>query len=361
MDYSLPQLFKALMDQNGSDLHIVAGSPPRLRIDGQLLPLDLPPLNVSEAMNLCYSVLTENQKKHFEQKKELDLAFSVKGLARFRANIYYEGTNVAGAFRVIPYKIYTMDELNLPPVIKTIAQLPRGLVLVTGPTGSGKSTTLASIINFINETRYEHIITIEDPVEFIHHHNNCVLSQREIGKDTKSFSDALKSILRQDPDVVMVGELRDQETIASALTVAETGHLVFGTLHTNDCISSLNRIIDVFPPHQQAQIRVQLSMTLEAVVSQLLIPSSKGGRVQALEIMRTTSAVRALIGEGKFNQIYSAIQSGQSDSGMQTMNQSLFNLVKKGKITKQIAITKTGMPDELSEMMNRSGARPRGR
>ena len=360
VNYTLAQLLKTVVDQGASDLHVATGSAPRLRIDGQLLPLDLPPLEPNQAMELCYSVLTEMQKKTFEQKKELDLAFSVKNVARFRANIYYEGNNIAGAFRLIPFKVYTIEELGLPPVMKDLAGLPRGLVLVTGPTGSGKSTTLAAIIDYINSTRYDHIVTIEDPIEFLHSHKNCVINQREVGEDTDSFANALKSILRQDPDVVMVGELRDLETISMALTVAETGHLVFGTLHTNTCVSSLNRIIDVFPPHQQPQIRIQLSMTLEAVISQLLVPSQKGGRVSAMEIMRTNNAIKALISEGKFNQIYSAMQSGQADSNMQTMSQSLFHLANRGFISKDLALSKAPNQDELADLFVRA-FKPAGR
>ena len=244
MEYNLPQLFKTLIDQGASDLHISALTPPRLRIDGQLVPLNLPALTPEQSMSLCYSILTESQKKSFEESKEIDLAFSIRDLARFRANIYLERNHVAGAFRVIPFKIYTVQDLGLPSIITKICNLPRGLVLVTGPTGSGKSTTLAAMIDYINTHRFDHIVTIEDPVEFIHPHRNCVVNQREIGEDTETFAVALKSILRQDPDVVMVGEMRDPETIASALTIAETGHLVFGTLHTNSCVTSLNRIID---------------------------------------------------------------------------------------------------------------------
>lgn len=356
MEYTLPQLFKTLMDQSASDLHIAANSPPRLRIDGSLIPLKLPPLKPQEAQELCYSVLTETQKKKFEKDLELDLAFSVKGLARFRANIFYESGNVAGAFRVIPYKIYTLEELNFPKVVGELCHLPRGLVLVTGPTGSGKSTTLASMINNINETRHDHIVTIEDPIEFLHPHKNCVVNQREVGDDTTSFARALKSVLRQDPDVILVGEMRDLETISAAISAAETGHLVFATLHTNSCVSTLNRIIDVFPPHQQTQIRTQLSMTLEAVISQILLPAKGGGRVLAMEIMRSNHAIRALINEGKFNQIYSAMQSGQGGTSMQTMNQALFRLTEKAFINKDEALTKSSLPDELMEMFNKKMA-----
>lgn len=350
MEYTLTQLFKTLVDQKASDLHICVGSPPRLRIDGHIVPLNLPALQPKETIELCYSVLNETQKKQFEQDKEIDLAFSVKNLARFRANIFYDSGNVAAAFRVIPSQIKSLKELNMPPVLTDLCALPRGLVLVTGPTGSGKSTTLAAMIDHINTNRQDHIITIEDPIEFVHVHKNSIINQREVGEDTESFAKALKSSLRQDPDVILLGELRDLETISAALTTAETGHLVFATLHTNSCVSSLNRLIDVFPPHQQPQVRAQLSMTLEAVVSQILIPSQRGGRVMAMEIMRVTNPIRALVNEGKFNQIYSQMQSGQQETQMQTMNQSLFNLTTKGFLSKDMALSKSSKPDELLDM-----------
>ncbi|SME89176.1 type IV pilus twitching motility protein PilT [Pseudobacteriovorax antillogorgiicola] len=357
MEYTLPQLFKTLLDQGASDLHISAGSPPRLRIDGQIVPLNLPPLTPNESAELCYSVLAESQKKDFEREREIDLSFSVRNLARFRANIYYESSAVAGAFRVIPFKVFTLQELGVPRVLENLCSLKRGLVLVTGPTGSGKSTTLAAMINHINETRYDHIVTIEDPIEFVHNHKNSIVNQREIGGDTNSFARAMKSVLRQDPDVIMVGELRDLETISSALTLAETGHLVFGTLHTNTAVSSINRMVDAFPPHQQSQIRTQLSMTLESVISQTLLPTPQGGRVLAMEIMLATQAIRALVNEGKIHQIYSSIQSGQADSGMQTMNQALFSLFNRRLITKDVAISNSPNPDEFMDAIsNRSSS-----
>ncbi len=352
MDYSMTQLFRALVQQGGSDLHITVGSPPRLRVDGQIIPLNLPPLQPQNTMDLCYSVLTEAQKKQFELKKELDLSFSIPNIARFRANIYFQQGHVSGAFRVIAHKISTLDELGSPAIIKKICTLPRGLVLVTGPTGSGKSTTLAAMIDHINQTRYDHIVTIEDPIEFVHLHKNCVINQRELGDDTQSFNQALKSVLRQDPDVILIGEMRDPETISSALTIAETGHLVFGTLHTNGAISSINRMIDSFPPHQQNQVRTQLSMSLEAVLSQMLLPRVEGGRVMAMEIMMINSAVKALIQEGKIQQIYSSMQTGQSGSGMQTMNQALNSLVQRRLISKEVALHKSAHPDELMEMLS---------
>lgn len=351
MDYSMPQLFKALVQQGASDLHITAGSPPRLRIDGQMVPLNLPPLTPQKTLDLCYSVLTEAQKKHFEQRKELDLSFSIPSIARFRANIYFQQGRISGAFRVIAHKVYTLDELGTPPILKKLCALPRGLVLVTGPTGSGKSTTLAAMIDHINESRYDHIVTIEDPIEYVHPHKNCIVNQRELGEDTLSFANSLKSVLRQDPDVILIGEMRDPETISAALTIAETGHLVFGTLHTNGAISSINRIVDSFPPHQQNQVRTQLAMTLEAVLSQTLLPKIEGGRVLAMEIMIMNSAIRALVQEGKVQQIYSAMQMGQAGSNMQTMNQALNNLVSRRLISKDLALHKSSNPEELLEML----------
>jgi twitching motility protein PilT len=357
MNYTLPQLLKALIDQGASDLHIAPDSPPRLRIDGHLLPLDLPALTPAESKQLCYSVLTEDQKRDFEANRELDLAFSVKNLARFRSNIYHERGSVSGAFRVIPFRIFALDELSLPPICKDLCKLPRGLVLVTGPTGSGKSTTLAAMINHINETRHDHILTIEDPIEFMHPHKSCLVNQRELGTDTNSFARALKSALRQDPDVVLVGEMRDLETISLALTTAETGHLVFGTLHTNGCISTLNRIVDVFPPHQQLQVRAQLSLTLMGVLSQTLLPAQQGGRVMAMEVMIPNKAIRNLIREDKLHQIYSSMQAGQENSGMQTMNQALFAMVARRFITAQQALEKSPEPEELQEMLDKGTAK----
>jgi twitching motility protein PilT len=362
MNYTMPQLLKALIDQGGSDLHLSCDAAPRLRIDGNLLPLELPALTQQDVKALCYSVLTEEQKREFETQKELDLAFSVKNLARFRANIFQQKGNVGGVFRVIPFRIFSLEELAMPPVVASLCSLPVGLVLVTGPTGSGKSTTLSAMINHINTTRQDHIITIEDPVEFVHPSKNCIVNQREVGTDTNSFARALKSALREDPDVVLVGELRDLETISMALTAAETGHLVFATLHTNNCVSTLNRIIDVFPPHQQMQVRAQLSMTLMGVMSQQLLPAANGGRVMAMEIMIPNKAIRNLIREDKLHQIYSTMQTGQDETGMQTFNQALLSLVDRRFISLQLARESSMEPDELEDLLhkraNRGGARP---
>jgi twitching motility protein PilT len=346
------QLLKAMIEKGGSDLHITTGSPPQLRIDGKLHPLKMPPLSPQETKQLCYSVLTDAQKHRFEETNELDLSFSVQKLSRFRGNVFVQRGNVAGAFRAIPFKILSFEELALPPVVTEISQKPRGLVLVTGPTGSGKSTTLASIIDSINQNRNEHIVTIEDPIEYLHPHKSCVVNQREIGADTNSFKDALKYILRQDPDVVLIGELRDLETIEAALTVAETGHLAFATLHTNSAVQSINRIVDVFPPYQQSQIRQQLSFVLEAVMSQTLLPRANGpGRALALEVMVPNSAIRALMRDDKIHQIYSSMQTGQGKSGMQTMNQSLASLVSKRLVDPEVAKGRSPDIDELNALI----------
>ena len=346
-----------LVESNGSDLHITTSSPPQMRVDGHLLPMDFPPLNQVETKQLCYSVLTDAQKHKFEEENELDLSFGVKGLSRFRGNMFIQRGAVAGVFRVIPYKILTFEELNLPSVVPELAARPRGLILVTGPTGSGKSTTLASIIDYINMNRREHIVTIEDPIEYIHPHKGCLVNQREIGSDTKGFKNALKYVLRQDPDVVLVGELRDLETIEAALTLAETGHLCLATLHTNSCAQTINRIVDVFPPYQQTQIRAQLSFVLEGVMSQMLIPKmGTKGRVLALEIMVPNAAIRNLIREDKVHQIYSQMQIGQDKFGMQTMNQSLFSLFRRRLITLDDALGRSQDQEELKKMISNQAA-----
>jgi twitching motility protein PilT len=350
---NLHQLLRAMIEKGASDLHITTGSPPLLRIDGHIVPLKLDPLSPVETKQLCYSVLTEEQKIVFEKNKELDLSFGVRNLSRFRANIFMQRGAVSGAFRSIPFKILSFDELGLPPVVTELANRPRGLVLVTGPTGSGKSTTLASIIDKINNERRQHIITIEDPIEYLHPHKRSVVNQREVGSDTSAFRVALKYVLRQDPDVVLVGEMRDLDTIEAALTIAETGHLVFATLHTNSALQSINRIVDVFPTHQQSQVRAQLSFVLEGVISQLLLPRAGApGRVLALEVMVPNPAIRNLIREDKVHQIYTQMQVGQVKHGMQTLNQSLFSLYSRRLITLEEAMGRSNDPDELQMMID---------
>jgi twitching motility protein PilT len=349
---NMHQLLKAMIEKGASDLHITTGTPPQLRIDGKLVPLKMPPLSPQDTKQVCYSVLTDAQKHRFEENNELDLSFSVQKLSRFRGNIFVQRGNVAGAFRAIPFKIMSFDELNLPPVVTELAERPRGLILVTGPTGSGKSTTLASIIDRINTERNEHIVTIEDPIEYLHPHKGCVVNQREVGADTESFKRALKYILRQDPDVVLIGELRDLETIEAALTVAETGHLCFATLHTNTAVQTINRIVDVFPPYQQAQIRQQLSFVMEGVMCQSLIPRANGpGRTLSLEVMVPNAAIRNLIREDKIHQVYSAMQVGQTKFGMQTMNQSLAGLVQRRLVTLEDACGRSEDVDELKQLI----------
>jgi twitching motility protein PilT len=349
---NLHQLLKTMVEKGASDLHITTGTPPLLRIDGSIVPLKLPPLGPIETKAICFSVLSEEQRAQFEKANELDLSFGVKGLSRFRANIYMQRGAVAGAFRTIPFKILSFDELGLPPVVSQFADRPSGLVLVTGPTGSGKSTTLAAMIDKINTEQRLHIITIEDPIEYLHPHKLSIVNQREVGTDTEGFKIALKYVLRQDPDVVLVGEMRDLETIEAALTISETGHLVFATLHTNSAISTINRIIDVFPPHQQPQIRSKLSFVLQGIVSQqLLARFNAPGRVLALEVLVPNQAIRNLIREDKVHQIYSQMQVGQEKYAMQTLNQSLFSLYQRRLISFEEATNRSVEPEELRMMM----------
>lgn len=350
---NLHQLLKAMVDRGASDLHITTGTPPQLRVDGELVPLPrLNPLSPVDTKQLCYSILTDAQKHKFEEENELDLSFGVKGLSRFRANIFLQRGAVAGAFRTIPFKILTFQELGLPPIVTDLTKKPRGLILVTGPTGSGKSTTLASIIDKINKDRHEHIMTIEDPIEYLHPHQNCLVNQREVGADTRSFKTALKYILRQDPDVVLVGEMRDLETIEAALVIAETGHIAFATLHTNSAVQTINRILDVFPPYQQPQVRAQMSFVLEGILSQALLSRATGtGRVLALEVLVPNPAIRNLIREDKVHQIYSQMQVGQSKFGMQTFNQSLAALLARKLISMEEAFGRTSDPEELKNMI----------
>ena len=345
---TLYELLKVMIEKNASDLHVTTGSPPRLRIDGKLVNIDHPSLNPADTKALCYSVLTDAQKHKYEENNELDLSFGVKGLSRFRANIFMQRGAVAGAFRTIPFDIRTFKDLGLPEIMNELVKKPRGLILVTGPTGSGKSTTLAAMVDRINSDRCEHIITIEDPIEYLHPHKKCLINQREVHADTASFSTALRYVLRQDPDVVLIGEMRDLETIEAALTVSETGHMTLATLHTNSAVQTMNRIIDVFPPHQQEQIRVQLSFVLEGILAQQLIPKKSGnGRVLAVELLVPNPAIRNLIREDKIHQIYSMMQTGQTKFGMQTMNQSLFDLYSRRLISYEDAVGRSSVPDEL--------------
>jgi len=345
---TLYELLKMMIEKNASDLHVTTGSPPRLRIDGKLVNIDHPSLNPADTKALCYSVLTDAQKHKYEENNELDLSFGVKGLSRFRANIFMQRGAVAGAFRTIPFDVRTFKDLGLPEIMNDIVKKPRGLILVTGPTGSGKSTTLAAMVDRINSDRCEHIITIEDPIEYLHPHKKCLINQREVHADTASFSTALRYVLRQDPDVVLIGEMRDLETIEAALTVSETGHMTLATLHTNSAVQTMNRIIDVFPPHQQEQIRVQLSFVLEGILAQQLIPKKSGiGRVLAVELLVPNPAIRNLIREDKIHQIYSMMQTGQTKFGMQTMNQSLFDLYSRRLISYEDAVGRSPVPDEL--------------
>jgi twitching motility protein PilT len=359
---SIYDLLKIMIEKGASDLHISTATPPRLRVDGKLVPLDHPQLSPVETKSLCYSILTDAQKHKFEEHNELDLSFGVKGLSRFRGNVFMQRGAVAGAFRTIPFEIKTFKDLGLPEVMNELVKRPRGLILCTGPTGSGKSTTLAAMIDRINSERYEHIITVEDPIEYLHGHKKCLINQREVNADTASFKDALRYVLRQDPDVVLIGEMRDLETIEAALTVSETGHLTLATLHTNSAVQTINRIIDVFPAHQQDQIRVQLSFVLEGILSQQLIAKKSGkGRVLAVELLIPNPAIRNLIREDKVHQIYSTMQTGQSKFGMQTMNQSLMELYTKGHISYEDAISRSPVPEEIITMLQRASAASSGR
>ncbi len=351
---TLPELLQTLVELNGSDLHITTATPPQIRVHGKLQTLDLPSMGPAETKGLAYSVLTDSQKKRFEETLELDFSFGIRGLARFRCNVFNQRGAVAAVYRVIPEQIKSFAELGLPAVLATLADRPRGLVLVTGPTGSGKSTTLAAMIDKINTERREHILTIEDPIEYIHAHKGCIVNQREVHSDTHGFAVALRAALREDPDIVLIGELRDLETIESALRIAETGHLTFATLHTNSAAQTINRVIDVFPAHQQGQIRTQLSLVLEGVVCQSLLPRADGkGRVISLEVLIPTPAIRNLIRDDKVHQIYSTMQTGQEKFGMQTMNQSLVTLYQKRMITLDSAMSASSMKDELEQMISR--------
>ena len=351
------QLLQAMVDKGASDLHLTVGTPPQLRIDGALYPVKVPPLRPQDTQRLCYSVLTEAQKKKFEERNEIDLSFQWKGVSRFRANFFKQRGSVAGALRQIPSRIMTFEELGLPPVVHQLVDRPRGLILVTGPTGSGKSTTLASMVDTINQRRRGHIITIEDPIEFVHQHKSCIVNQREVGSDTLTFADALRYVMRQDPDVVLVGEIRDTETMETALRLSETGHLVLSTLHTNSAVQTIVRVMDLFPPEQQERVRTQFAFVIEGILCQQLLPRMDGkGRALALEILIPTPAVRNLIREGKTHQIYSQMQVGQGKFGMQTLNQSLFRLWQNRVISRDEALMRSGDPEELLNMMGAAGA-----
>ena len=348
----IPELLGALLKLEGSDLHLTAGSPPVVRVNGELERIErYPALTPRALQGMIYAILPQKMRERFEQELELDMSYSLPGRARFRVNVYMQRDSVGAAFRVIPFEIKDIDTLGLPPVVADLARFPRGFVVVTGPTGSGKSTTLASMVDVVNQERHGHIMTVEDPIEFLHKHKSCIVNQREVGADTHGFSQALKHVLRQDPDVILVGEMRDLETISTAITAAETGHLVFATLHTQDAPQTIDRIIDVFPPHQQQQVRVQLSTTLQGVVTQQLVPTADGkGRAAACEVMVATPAIRNLIREGKVHQIYSAMQAG-GRFGMQTMDMALAAHVKAGAITQGMAFERSHDPEELERLI----------
>src|SRR6202047_712688 len=354
MALSLSDLLKRMLEMGGSDLHITTNSPPQIRVHGHLVPLDLPQMTPAETKQLAYSVMTDSQKHRFEESLELDFSFGLKGLARFRANVFNQRGATAAVFRLIPFEIKSFNQLGLPAIVSKLCDKPRGLVLVTGPTGSGKSTTLAAMIDKINAERHAHILTIEDPIEYIHQHKSCLVNQREVHSDTNSFSNALRAALREDPDIVLIGEMRDLETVEAALRIAETGHLTFGTLHTNSAAQTINRIIDIFPAGQQSQIRTQLSLVLEGIVCQALLPRADGkGRVVSLEIMVPNSAIRNLIRDDKIHQIYGAMQTGQEKLGMQTANQALASLYIKRAITLETAMAASSLKDELQDMITR--------
>jgi twitching motility protein PilT len=351
MNFDFTDVLLEVIESEASDLHLTAGSQPMVRERGQLRALDYPKLTPQHTREIVYGILSNDQRQRLETDWQIDLAYSVPGKVRFRVNAYFQRASVGAAFRLIPEDMPALDELGLPPVLRDFTKKPRGFVLVTGPTGSGKSTTLAAMLDLINQERREHVMTIEDPIEFLHHHKGCIVNQRELGGDAKSFALALKAALRQDPDVILVGEMRDLETISTALTAAETGHLVFATLHTQDTAQTVDRIVDVFPPAQQHQVRVQLSVALQGIVTQQLLPTADGqGRVCAAEVLVPTPAVRNLIREGKTHQIYSVLQTGATH-GMQTMDASLADLVRRQRITRELAEARSSSPEELRRLM----------
>jgi twitching motility protein PilT len=351
MEFDFSEVLLQVMERNASDLHLTAGSPPMMRHHGRLHAMDYPRLTPQTTREVVYSILTNDQRQKLETDWQIDLAYSIPGRARFRVNAYFQRAALSAAFRLIPHEMPKLPSLGLPNVLEEFTKKPRGFVLVTGPTGSGKSTTLAAMLDLINDTRHEHILTIEDPIEFLHRHKHCIVNQRELGADAQSFAYGLKGALRQDPDVILVGEMRDLETISTALTAAETGHLVFATLHTQDTAQTVDRIVDVFPSEQQQQVRVQLSVALQGIVTQQLLPRADGnGRVCAAEVLVPTPAVRNLIREGKTHQIYSALQTG-GQFGMQTMDTSLAQLVREHKISRELAEARSSSPEELRRLM----------
>jgi twitching motility protein PilT len=356
MNFDFADILLEVIEHKASDLHLTAGCPPMVRKKGKLSALDYPVLTSQDTREIVYSILNNEQRKRLENDWQIDLSYSVPNKARFRVNAFFQRASIGAVMRTIPTEIPALGDLGLPPVLEDLTRKPRGFVLVTGPTGSGKSTTLAAMIDLINQERQEHILTIEDPIEFLHRHKSCVVNQRELGTDASSFAAGLKAALRQDPDVILVGEMRDLETMATALTAAETGHLVFATLHTQDTASTVDRIVDAFPPAQQHQVRVQLSMALQGVVTQQLLPTPDGkNRVCATEVLVPTPGVRNLIREGKTHQLYSALQTGASH-GMQTMDASLVDLVRHGKITEQLAERRSSTPGELKRLLGGSSA-----
>jgi twitching motility protein PilT len=353
----VPELLEIVLERRASDLHLTAGAPPTIRLHGDLIRLvDYPILSPRALQGMIYAILPQKMRERLEGELELDMSYALPGKARFRVNVYYQRDSIGAAFRLIPYEIKSVESLGLPSVVSDLARYPRGFVVVTGPTGSGKSTSLAGMVDIVNRERSAHIMTVEDPIEFLHKHQQCIVNQREVGSDTHSFAQALKHVLRQDPDVILVGEMRDLETISTAITAAETGHLVFATLHTQDAPQTIDRIIDVFPPHQQQQVRVQLATTLQGIVTQQLLQTADGrSRAVACEVLICTPAVRNLIREGKVHQIYSIMQAG-GRFGMQTMDQALANLVKEGKISQQLAYERSHDPEELNRLIGGAGA-----
>jgi twitching motility protein PilT len=357
--YTIDDLLETMVALGASDLHVAVGSHPVIRLNGSLERLDqFPRLSADDTQRLLYRILSTEQQKNLEINRQIDVSYSIPGLARFRVNVYFQRESLGGAFRMIPAELKTLEDLGLPTQLHELSKKPRGLVLVTGPTGSGKSTTLAAVVDEINRTRDDHIMTIEDPIEFLHRHKRCIVNQREIGPDAVSFADALRGALRQDPDVILLGEMRDLETISTAITAAETGHLVFATLHTQDAPSTIDRLIDVFPAAQQEQIRVQLAATLQGIVTQTLLPTvDRKGRVAALEILLPDDAVRNLIRQAKVEQIYSVMQTN-TGRGMQTLEQALVDLVTRGIITQEVAMSRSSRPDQLLGLLQRNGLAP---